>query len=290
MRYFRCLCIVVFCAISIVPVRAGIYLDINGQGGPTYPGYSALDAGTNSASGSTTTDGVTISYIGASGSRDRGTDRFAQPGTDPAIVALTDLLRDFIYVADGAGTMTLSITGLSAGTHEITSYHMEAYPTSAEVGASYAVTDETGTHYFTIIDASADRIDDDSPTVGLLSDISRSYYVNSNGIDPIMLACVGAAARINGIVIGSGPVLLAGDANRDNVVSAGDYASVQANFGSTGIPGILGDANGDGVVSAGDYASVQANFGNTLPTSVTPEPATLSLLSLGGLAMIRRRK
>ncbi len=62
--------------------------------------------------------------------------------------------------------------------------------------------------------------------------------------------------------------LLAGDANRDSVVSAGDYASVQANFGSVGELGIPGDANGDGVVSAGDYASIQANFGNTLTLTV----------------------
>ena len=55
---------------------------------------------------------------------------------------------------------------------------------------------------------------------------------------------------------------LLGDANGDGVVSAGDYASIQTNFGNTGAPGIPGDANGDGVVSAGDYATVQANFGN----------------------------
>ena len=83
--------------------------------------------------------------------------------------------------------------------------------------------------------------------------------------------------------------LLGGDANRDGVVSAGDYATVQANFGNTGVPGIHGDANGDGMVSAGDYASVQANFGNVAAAPI-PEPATLSLLAIGGVAMIRRRR
>jgi hypothetical protein len=65
-----------------------------------------------------------------------------------------------------------------------------------------------------------------------------------------------------------GPPPLAGDANLDSVVSAGDYASVQATFGDTIAPGpddfpLIGDANNDGVVSAGDYACIQANFGNT---------------------------
>ena len=80
-----------------------------------------------------------------------------------------------------------------------------------------------------------------------------------------------------------------GDANGDGMVSAGDYASVQANFGNTGIAGIPGDANGDGMVSAGDYASVQANFGNVTAASI-PEPATLSLLAIGGVSMIRHRR
>ena len=87
------------------------------------------------------------------------------------------------------------------------------------------------------------------------------------------------------------PPLLPGDANRDGQVSAGDYASVQANFGNTGIAGIPGDANGDGMVSAGDYASVQANFGNVAAVAqVTPEPATLSLLVLGGVALLRKKQ
>ena len=85
--------------------------------------------------------------------------------------------------------------------------------------------------------------------------------------------------------------LLEGDANRDSLVSADDYASVQVHFGDTGSPGLLGDANIDGVVSADDYASVQSNFGATAGMGgdiPVPEPATLSLLVVGGLILIRR--
>ena len=89
----------------------------------------------------------------------------------------------------------------------------------------------------------------------------------------------------------TGPVLLLGDANRDGVVSAGDYAAVQANFGNTGEVGIVGDANLDGVVSAGDYAAVQANFGNTLPpVNAVPEPATIFVVGMGLVELVRRRR
>ena len=104
-----------------------------------------------------------------------------------------------------------------------------------------------------------------------------------------------------------------GDANHDGMVSADDYASIQVHFGDTGEIGIPGDANWDGVVSADDYAAVKispyANWdglvsaddygivqqgfngdGAIYPGSTVPEPATLSLLVIGGLVLIRRKK
>ena len=57
--------------------------------------------------------------------------------------------------------------------------------------------------------------------------------------------------------------------------------------------GIPGDANGDTVVSADDYGSVQANFGNTIEMGSDipiPEPATMSLLAISRLALLRRKR
>ena len=93
-----------------------------------------------------------------------------------------------------------------------------------------------------------------------------------------------ALEMIYGITIPELATLL-GDANNDGLVSADDFAIVQANFGNTGAPGVFGDANLDGLVSADDFATVQANFGNHLP-----EPATLGFLLLGGLALLRRKR
>ena len=51
-----------------------------------------------------------------------------------------------------------------------------------------------------------------------------------------------------------------------------------------------GDSNLDGVINATDLAILAANFGYVAPTGVVPKPVTVSLLSLGGLALLKRKK
>ena len=83
---------------------------------------------------------------------------------------------------------------------------------------------------------------------------------------------------------------LYGDINLDLAVDAGDYGTWQANYGTAGPHAWgTGDLNNDAVVDAGDYGIWQANYGTTL-TAPVPEPATMALLAIGGLAVLRRRR
>ena len=114
-----------------------------------------------------------------------------------------------------------------------------------------------------------------------------TYVTDIGGDKPVSFYASRVSSRDDWIFANVlGPLLLPGDADGDHLVSADDFASVQAHFGETGAPGIMGDANGDGMVSADDYASVQANFGNHFP-----EPATgLSLAILGTMVLLVRRR
>jgi lysophospholipase L1-like esterase len=78
-------------------------------------------------------------------------------------------------------------------------------------------------------------------------------------------------------------VLLPGDCNLDGQVVFGDYQSLEAHFGeTTGAGWGDGDFNGDGAVNFADYQMLEVNFGLS-----APEPATLALLTVGGLACPR---
>jgi hypothetical protein len=88
-----------------------------------------------------------------------------------------------------------------------------------------------------------------------------------------------------------------GDANLDGKVDGADFLVWQNNFGTaSGATWSTGDFNGDGKVDGADFLLWQNNFGadytstSASVSAAVPEPATLTLLSLGALGLIRRRR
>ena len=85
----------------------------------------------------------------------------------------------------------------------------------------------------------------------------------------------------------SGPAT-PGDANCDGIVDQADYTIWYNNYGAAGAVWGQGDFTGEGLVDQADYTVWYNNYGST--GGNVPEPMTMALLAIGGLAMLRRRK
>ena len=104
-------------------------------------------------------------------------------------------------------------------------------------------------------------------------------------------------------MVASLQMVLPGDASDDGFVDVGDLGILGYNYGTlTGMTWTEADFNGDGAVDVGDLGVLGSHYGEswqpTFPPvggaavggMVVPEPATLGLLALGAMALIRRRK
>jgi hypothetical protein len=79
-----------------------------------------------------------------------------------------------------------------------------------------------------------------------------------------------------------------GDFNLDGIVNGTDLSIMSGGFGTTtGFAG--GNANCDSTVNGTDLSILSSVFGNVATTAV-PEPLTITVLSLGAVGMLRRRK
>ena len=81
-----------------------------------------------------------------------------------------------------------------------------------------------------------------------------------------------------------------GDANLDKAIDGGDLALLGAKWLQSGFGWADGNFNGDVAIDGGDLSLLGANWLWTATAGAVPEPATLSLLALGGMALVRRRR
>ena len=123
-------------------------------------------------------------------------------------------------------------------------------------------------------------------------------------------AGIGGLTELEGQPVDATAVLVKytwwGDANLDGLVNSNDYDRIDANWlfygnGQGTPPGgfrwAVGDFNYDGLINSNDYDKIDAAWllsggaalggGTPVPT---PEPATLALVALGGLALAARRR
>jgi len=297
------------------PANWAVYVNIdnNDPGGLTDPailnneyyrsastvhnGYYQSIAG-YSAAGS---DALTDMTVSARVKIDRSATANFTP-TSAGVVARYDDTTTGMYQAwiQSSGSSNTSITFRLAKYYATSQWNMEYYVFSG--GQADGLLDEDtapgaawGNYYTISLDAQgSDLVATLSDDVGVLSTLTAmdsSFTAGTGGL--VMISryrdTYGAATvYADDFSLDAAGGGVPGDTDGDGDVDLDDLFAVRNNFGTaSGATLSDGDTDGDGDVDLDDLFAVRNNFGTGL--SAVPEPLTLSLLAVGGLAILRRR-
>ncbi len=116
---------------------------------------------------------------------------------------------------------------------------------------------------------------------------SLAAVIDYSGVTGWPVSWIGQDDGAGKIYIAFGPK--PGDADGNGIVDAADYIWMKLHFGDATANGTNGDFNGNGTVDWSDLQMLMTAMAAAPPVQ-TPEPATLGLLALGALAVLRRRR
>jgi autotransporter-associated beta strand protein len=218
--------------------------------------------------------GLTNAYLTANGVN------FNVPGGNDITVA--QVLRD---APSQHGTLTKSGAGMLTLTGA-NSYTGDTTISGGVLSISYPYLDDASTVTISIVGGLSLNFADSS-VVDLVGDL----WLGTTKATPGMIYNSGNTTYITG----AGNIKVAGsvgDTNQDGVVDAADFITLKKNFGTaTGAGVTAGDFNASGTVNWADLNILTNGMAGTGGApAVTPEPATLGLLMVGALAVLRRRR
>jgi len=204
---------------------------------------------------------------------------------------------DSLVVAVPSGTMTVetfldkNLDGVKNGSDEVLSgwaYNVGGPCACGDYGPSpySGTTDGSGQAVIAGGTAAMAGLEDGD----YATTVTRQTYYTAAGGNPASVSVAAGATNTNAD-FGFRPVL--GDANVDGTVNLSDFTILKAGFGSAGL-WANANFNEDTVVNLSDFTILKAEFGNSHPDKLggaaVPDPATMGLVALGALGLLRRRR